>query len=93
MIDCKLLVYERSIEINNSFRKEVRNALQEDDHYATILAELETGERKEMVKTNEKYEIKNGLLVLHLANHMNDIPYWRLVALVSREIKKNILTK
>ena len=54
MSDCKILVYRSSIHICSSYRKYIRDVLQEEENYAEILTELETGERQEMIKKKKK---------------------------------------
>ena len=65
MSDCKLLVYRSSVRLDNSFKREIMDTLKMDEFYSEIINELESRERKEIVRKNETYRNKNELLVVH----------------------------
>ena len=66
--DSKLLVYSSGVPLDNSFKREIMDTLTKYDFYGEIVNELESRERKEVVKRNETYRKKNELLIVHLQN-------------------------
>ena len=68
MDDYKLLLYRSSVQLGNSFKREIMDTLKKDDLYGEIINELEINDREEVVKRNETYRKKNELLVVHLHN-------------------------
>ena len=55
---CKLLVYSSSVQLGNSFKREIIDALSKDDFYKEIIKEFESEERKEVVKEIRSTEKK-----------------------------------
>ena len=79
--------------IANSFRQELCEAQKEDEECAEILRDLTENEKKEILKKNETYRIKNELLVIHIDKQAEDVQYWRVVVPNNEEIKRKILNE
>ena len=47
--------------------------------YKEILEEMESTERNEINRGQEKYQLKKNMLMIHITGQPEDIPYWRTV--------------
>ena len=76
---CKLSVYRSSIEIDNSLRVKINSLLKNEILYRDILDEMESTERNEIKRGQEKFKVQKNLLLIHIAGQPEDLQYWRVV--------------
>ena len=72
---CKLSVYRSSIEIDNSLRVKINSLLNNEILYRDILDEMESNERNEIKRGQEKFKVQKNLLLIHIAGQPEDLQY------------------
>ena len=86
-IQCTLCVARSSITIDNSLREKMYSLLKNEFLYKEILEEMESTERNEINRGQEKYQLKKNMLMIHVTGQPEDIPYWRTVVPDDLEVK------
>ena len=72
-------MYRSSIEIDNSLRVKINSLLKNEILYRDILDEMESTERNEIKRGQEKFKVQKNLLLIHIAGQPEDLQYWRVV--------------
>ena len=87
-----LAIAESSVQVDQETKIQIMQYLMNEDPYADILQQFQQDRQcREIEKSNKKYRLKKGSLVVHEADQKEDQLYWRVVIPDNQDIKTQLL--
>ena len=90
---CTLAVSRSSVDIDNSLREKINSLLRKEILYRDILEEMESTERNEIKRGQEKFKLQQKLLMIHVTGQPEDVQYWRVVVPNDLDVKSLLVSE
>ena len=90
---CTIAIARSSITIDQAMREKMYSLLTKEILYSDIIEEMESTGMNEIVRGQEKYQMKKKMLMIHVAEQPEDVQYWRTVVPDDLDVKTQLVSE
>ena len=90
---CTVAITRSSIAIDQAMREKMYLLLTKEILYSDIIEEMESRGMNEIIRGQEKYQMKRRMLMIHVAGQPEDVQYWRTVVPDDLDVKTQLFSE